>query len=627
MPRPSRSLCPLSLLSLGGAAALALVPHQAQAQESFKPTWETQRLARTYVLAVPAPRGQISDRNGEVMAQTRLCQNLGIAFPTPPDLSDARALAFAREQIATAERLTGRTISISDAAILQHYRNRGVLPLDIAQDLSEKEQEAIKQGGGSGLTLSAIYVRHYPHGKLAAHIIGYAGRAGRPLDTPLQNNDLLWPEAEGREGLELTFNEQLTGKLGQMTLTVDAKGRKVSEKVSIPPEAGYNIITTLDLKLQRLCEKALSEGAKRGAIVFIDPNDGSILAMASWPSYDPNAFIPTISTQAFKALNEDKDLPLIPRAFRSAYPPGSIFKIYTGLAAIESGKITVDQQFSGPASMQIGNIVMRNWKKKDAGMLNFAEAMEQSCDTWFYQVAIKTGSQPMIDWALRYGFSAKTGIPLRAEAEGRIPDNDYMRKTHGRRLLDGDLANFSIGQGDILVTPLQAAQAMGIVANGGIFYQTRLVQQVQGLDDRIIAGYNLRVRDEIEISPTTMAAIRKGLIDATTGGRGTGGRAAVPNVKIAGKTGTAQWGPKHNERYAAWYAGFAPADKPKYAFAVIYESDPKEETAHGGTVAAPIIGKVLREVFKEESKPAKRKKGQKAEPTPAPTPPQDGESD
>jgi penicillin-binding protein 2 len=564
------------------------------------------------------------------MAQTRLCHNLGIAFPSPPDLSDAGALAFAREQISKAQRLTGRTISVSDETITRHYRNRGVLPLDIAQDLSEKEQEAIRQDNSEGLSLRAIYVRHYPHGKLAAHLIGYAGREGRPLDGPLQNNDLLWPEAAGREGLEMTFNDQLTGKLGQMSITIDASGKKVSEKVSIPPEAGYNIVTTLDLNIQRLCEKALSEGARKGAIVVVDPNDGSILAMASWPSYDPNLFIPAISTEDFKALNEHKDLPLIPRAFRSAYPAGSAFKVFTGLAAIEAGKITVDQKFSGPASMQIGNIVMRNWKKTDAGMLTFAQALEQSCDTWFYQVAIKTGSQPLIDWALRYGFGSKTGIPLRAEAEGRIPDNDYMRKTHGRRLLDGDLANFSIGQGDILVTPLQMAQAMGIIANGGMFYQTRLVQQVQGLDNRIIAGYNLRVRDEVDVSAPTMAAIKKGLIDATSGSLGTGGRAAVPYVKVAGKTSTAQWGPKNNERYAAWYAGWAPADNPKYAFAVIYESEPKEETAHGGTVAAPIMGKVLRELFKEESKAnaPKRKKGKKEKKAePAPTPVQSGESD
>jgi len=628
MPRPFRSVLSRCLLPLGGAAlALApLAPVSAQT-EVFKPTWETQRHARTYVLAIPAPRGQITDRNGEVLAHTRLCQNLAIEFPTPTDFTDSQALAYARERIERAQHLTGRTIRLQDEAIIRHYRNRGILPLEIASDLNEKEQDAIRKNGGEGLMLRPIYARYYPHGKLAAHTLGYLSRMGRALDTPIQNNDLLWPESEGREGLEATFNEQLTGKPGQMTITLDAQGKKVSEKVSIPPEAGYNVVTTLDLELQRLCEKALSEKVRKGAIVFMDPNDGSILAMASWPSFDPNAFVPAISTEAFKAINEHKDLPLIPRAFRSAYPPGSTFKMFTGLAAIESGAITADQELPGPASMQIGNIVMRNWKKKDAGMLTFAEALEQSCDTWFYQTAIRTRAKPMVEWALRYGFGSKTGIPLRAEASGLVPDDEYMRKTHGRRLLDGDLANFSIGQGDVLVTPLQVAQSMCILASNGIFYQTRLVKQVQALDDRIIAGYDLRVRDEFAVSAPTMAAIREGMIDATSGGLGTGGRASVPNVQVAGKTGTAQWGPKHNERYAAWYAGFAPADKPKYAFAVIYESEPGETSAHGGSAAAPIAGKILRELFKEEARPAKRKKAKKAEKEeaiPEPTPQPEG---
>ncbi len=629
MPR-RRSPFSAALLWLGGAGLAAVTTGSALAQSGFKPTWETRRHARTYRLAIPAPRGQIADRNGEPLAQTRICQNLGILFPPPPELPDARALAFAREQIATAQRLTGRSISLSDEAILRHYRNRGFLPLDIALDLDAKEQEAIRRDGGSGLVLSPIYARIYPHGKLAAHLLGYMSRTARALDTPIQNGDLLWPESEGRDGLERTFNDQLAGKPGEVMMTFDAQGRKASEKITTPPEAGCNVVTTLDLHLQQLCEKALAEGARRGAIVFIDPNDGSILAMASWPSFDPNAFIPAISTAAFQALTDDKDNPLIPRAFRAAYPPGSTFKVFTGLAAIESGAIAVDQEFPGPPSLQIGNIVMRNWKKRDAGMLTFAEALEQSCDTWFYQVAIRTGGKPMIEWARRYGFAARTGIPLDAEAEGCIPDDDYMRKTHGRRLLDGDLANFSIGQGDILATPLQVAQAMGIIANGGIFYQTRLVRQVQGLDDQILAGYNLRVKDEIDLGGPTMAALREGLVAATSGAQGTGGRGSVRHVKVAGKTGTAQWGPKNAERYAAWYAGFAPVENPRYAFAVLYESEVGETTAHGGSAAAPIVGKVLRELFKGDPKGSGGgsggEKAKKEELTPEATP-QPGGSD
>ena len=586
--------------------------------ETFKPTWETQRQARTYLLGIPAPRGQITDRNGEPLAVTRVCQNLGINFPTPLDLTDNGAIRFAREQILKAEQLTGRHVDVSDQTILKHYRNRGVLPLDIVQDLTEKEQGQVKDRLGDGLVIHPIYARFYPNGTLAAHILGNVGRTGKALDGPIQNNELLWPDVEGREGLELTFNDQLTGKPGQMTYNFDAKGKLVSNKVTIAPEPGYNVITTLDLKIQRLCEKALAEGVKRGAMVVTDPSTGDILAMASWPTYDPNTFI-----AQFKSLNSDPNNPLIPRAFRSAYPPGSTFKIFVGLAALESGKITADDEFSGPPALQIGNRVMHNWKKTDAGMLNLAQAIEQSCDTWFYQVGIKTGAAPIIDWSLKFGFSQKTGIPLKAEAEGRIPTNEYMKKVYGRKLLDGDMANVSIGQGDVLVTPLQLAHAMGTLGNGGALYRTRLVQQVQSLDNKVITGYPVTLQDQLPIQKENLAVIKKGMIDVVTGGAGTAHKAAVENVDIAGKTGTAEWGAKEKGRNASWFAGFAPAEQPKYAFAVIYESDPGEKNSHGGTVAAPIAGKVFRELFKEESKPKEKHKHhhhQEEEPDATPVP-------
>lgn len=598
------------------AFSLALGAALAQEPENIKPTWLTEKFARTYTLKIPAPRGQIVDRNGEPLAVTRVCQNLGISFPTPLDYPDAKAVAFAHEQIDKAEHLTGRKITLADKAIERHYRNRGILPLDILQDVSPAQQKAMKDHLGNGLVLHPMYVRFYPNGPLAAHILGYAGRAGAPLDTPIENNELLWPEAEGRDGLEAAFNDQLTGKPGLLTLHFDASGKKVYEKVTLPPQPGYNVVTTLDLHLQQLCEKALEKGVKRGAMVFLDPNNGDILAMASWPSFDPNLFIPSISSERFKALADDPNHPLIPRAYRSAYPPGSTFKTFVGIAALESGAIKPDDEFPGPPAMQIGNIIMRNWKKTDAGDLDLAGALEQSCDTWFYAVGIKTGSKPLVDWAQRFGFGVKTGIPLRSEADGLVPTAEYLKKKEGRRFSDGDLANFSIGQGYLLVTPLQMAQAMGAVGNGGTFYQTRLVLQVQSLDDKIVTGYDLRIKDQIDLKPENLTAVKKGLVDVITGEHATGVRAGVDNVEVAGKTGTAQWGPKTAERNAAWFTGFAPADSPKYAFAALYESDINQKNSHGGTVSAPLVGQVLRELFQDEGK-AKHKSA-KPQPTPPP---------
>src|SRR5881227_1622741 len=325
-------------------------------EETIVPTFETQKLARTYILDVPAPRGQITDRNGESLAQNRLSYNLAINFPTPLDFSDAQALSFAREKIDRTARLIGRRLKISDEAILRHYRNRGVMPMEIAQNLSQLEYEQIKNNPPPGVIVRPIYVRIYPNGKVAGQIIGYTGKTGRNPDGIVDNHETLWPETEGREGLEQTFNEMLTGKHGEYKLTFDKDGRKTSEKLITPPEPGYNVVTTLDLHLQELAEKALEAKAKRGAIVIVDPNNGDILALASWPTYDPNLFVPSISAEAFSRLRDDPDIPLLDRAYGSAYPPGSTFKVFVGAAALQSHIIRTDDEFNCPRAMEIGNL-------------------------------------------------------------------------------------------------------------------------------------------------------------------------------------------------------------------------------------------------------------------------------
>jgi penicillin-binding protein 2 len=572
---------------------------QPALDEEIVPTFETQKLARTYILDIPAPRGQITDRNGAPLAQNRLSYNLAINFPTPLEFDDNQIREFAHRQIATAQKLLGRQIRIADDAILRHYHNRGILPFEISTNLSVEEYEAAKAHLPAEMTLRGVYLRVYPQGKIAGQIVGYCGRTGRNPDGIIDNHENIWPETEGREGIEQTFNAVLTGKHGEYKMTFDKDGRKTSEKIASPPVPGHTVVTTLDLRLQELAEKALEAKAKRGAIVIMDPNNGDVLALASWPDYNPNVFVPSISAENFKALQDDPGIPLLPRAFRSSYPPGSTFKVAVGIAALESGSVTSSEQYQCVPSIQIGNVVFHNWKKSDRGFLNFVQALTESCDTWFYQVGIKTGADPIIDWAQKLGFGAKTGIPIHGEVEGRVPNDSYMKATHGRKLLNGDIANLSIGQGDTQVTPLQMAQAMSIVANGGTFYQTRLVQQVQSIDGGIVTAYNVREKRTLNFSSETIAQLREGMINAVNGPAGTAHAASLDNVTVAGKTGTAQWGPKNKERTAAWFAGYLPAQKPQYAFAALYEGDVGVK-AHGGTVAAPLIAQIFKEIYKGE---------------------------
>ncbi|HEX8490916.1 MAG TPA: penicillin-binding transpeptidase domain-containing protein, partial [Chthoniobacterales bacterium] len=516
-------------------------------------------------------------------------------------------LGFAHEKIEAAEKMLGRQLKISDELVRRHYRNRGILPFEIAQNLTTKESESIKGRLPAGMALRPYYVRTYPNGRLAGQIIGYSGKTGRNPDGIIDNHEVLWPETEGREGLEQTFNQVLTGKRGEYKITFDKDGRKTSEKITTPPVPGHTVVTTIDLRLQELAEKALEAKAKRGAIVFVDPNSGDILAMASWPTYDPNAFTPTISTEKFKALQDDPNIPLLPRAFRSSYPPGSTFKVAVGIAALESRLVTSDEEYNCPPSIQIGNLTFRNWKKTDRGPLNFVQALMESCDTWFYQVGIKIGAEPIQEWAQRLGFGAKCGIPLRGEVEGRIPTDQYMKAAHGRKILNGDIANLSIGQGDIETTPLQVAQAMAIIGNGGTFYQMRLVQQVQTVDNEIVTAFQVRDKKTLGASPDTMEQLRVGLINAVSGPAGTAHQASLESVAVAGKTGTAQWGPKNKERTAAWFAGFVPAEKPQLAFAALYEGDVGADV-HGGSHAAPMIGMILKDIYKEKENGNKRRR-------------------
>ena len=583
-----------------------------------RPTWETQKQARTYLLSVPAPRGQITDRHGAPLAQTRVGYNLGLSFPTPLEFTDGQAVNFARSQILTAQDLLGRTFNVTDEQIIQHYNNRGVLPMILAEDLSGEDVAKVSRGLGTGLVLQPAYFRHYPLGAMAAHIVGYTGRLAPLSVKPIENRDLIFPDAEGREGLEQAFDDQLRGTPGVLNLTLNAEGKRTTERMVENPIPGYNVITTLDLKVQKACEDALAKSGRRGAVVVVDPNNGEILGMASRPSFDPNAFIPMINEEEFAKLNNDPAVPLYPRAFRSAYPPGSTFKTFVGLAALQSGLYAPDTKVSCPGGLQVGNFYFRNHRSGHSGRLTLAQALAQSCNTWFYQVGLKIGAAPIIDWADAVGFGKRTGIPLRAESPGNIPTDDYMLRVHNRNILQGDIANMSIGQGDILVTPLQMAVAMGVIATRGSFHQTRLVKQVQSLDNKVMAAYPDRVRAELNIDEANFEAVDKGLVMVTSHGTGTGRRAAtVRGVKVAGKTGTAQWGPVRKRRNAAWFAGYAPANHPPlYAFSVVVEGNPGE-TVSGGTTAAPVIGNILSNLLKDYKAPEKKKEEEPEAQTPA----------
>ncbi len=499
-------------------------------------------------------------------------------------------------------------VTKTDDELFDHYNNRRWLPLLVTGQISAKEAHDIETKLTSGLILHPVYKRFYPEGELAAHIIGYSGSVGKLPTGPINFNEPLWEESEGRSGFEKIFNEQLTGDPGMMRLLFDEKGNKLLEEQVKRPRPGGTLVTTLDLKWQQLAEKTLRNGCRRGAFVVIDVITGEVLVMASRPSFDLNAFIPGINEADFKALNEDPSTPLYGRAFQSVYPPASSFKPVVALAALNNGTVTATSEIYCPADITIGRTVMHNWSKIPEGSINVKRALARSCNTWFYQVGIDVGPSSFLNLARRLGFGERTGLPLVGENPGLVPNDEWMLKNENRRILDGDTANLAIGQGSLLASPLQVAQAMAGIANGNIVPKLQLIRQVQDTRGRVVKAAVPQRKDWLGVEPKAVDVVHQGMSDVVNGGGGTGQSAGLSYTTLCGKTGTAQWGPKSKNQRLAWFAGYLPEDNPRYSFAVLYEGRPGE-TVSGGRMAAPMVKKFfegIKDDIKETIAPPKK---------------------
>lgn len=587
----------------------AIEAARPQEKKDLVASWRTQSEARTLTLSIPAPRGQVVDRNGVPLAQNRVVQYLALNFPYFESPTSAQILEFARGRMALANKLLGKNWDLPDDKLLQHFEHRRWLPLvfsteeGLIVDLTGEEQEKIKPLLGNGLFLQPAYLRHYPKGETACHVIGYTGKT-RPLPTgPIVDGDPLFEEMEGREGLEIAFDKDLKGRPGMINILFSPDGKRLSEEVLRRPIPGNNLITSLDYNYQKYAENALIKGARNGgAMVIMDVRSGDVLAMASNPGFNLNEFIPGIRKQRFAALSADPKLPLFPRSFRGEYPPASTFKIMVALAGLESGSITPRTAFDCDSAMQIGNVVFHNWRREGEGPMNVITAIKRSCNTWFYKAGLATGGDAIANMALRMGFGEKTGLPLKAEGDGFVQTSAWTLQRLGHKFLPGDVANISIGQGRVLATPIQVCQAMAALADGMNLPQARLVKQVQDLNDRVIQSFPIRQR-RIDLNPEVRDVVVKGMIAVVSGDAGTGSRASIKHAQVAGKTGTAQWknfDDDEKDRRLAWFTGFLPASNPVYAFAVLYEGAPGEKVS-GGAIAAPIVQEVFTKIYENAS--------------------------
>lgn len=563
----------------------------------------TRKDARAITLAIPAPRGLILDRTGLPFAQNRMAWQLGLQYQQFEKADRQFVIDWGRARIARAKTLVKQVNEPTDDELWNHYNERRWLPLLITSHLNAADKKTIESGLGTGLILHPVYQRYYPEGSLAAHIVGYTGSVGKLPTGPINFNEPLWEESEGRSGLEYLYNSKLTGQPGMKKLLYDEHGRKFPEEQPKRPRPGGNIVTTLNLEWQKHAEKVLAQMARRGAFVLIDVNTGEVLVMASRPSFDLNEFIPGISTTRFKELEDDPGKPLYGRAFQSAYPPGSCFKPIVALTALDRGDIDANDTINCPGAITIGSHTFHNHNKKAAGSINVIQALASSNNIWFGKVGMRIGPNAFLNTARRFGFGSKTGLPLVGENPGNIPTNEWMLAVEKRTFKDGDTFNMSIGQGPLLVTPLQVAQAMAGIANGGVLPQLHLVMQAQDPYGRVIEQAEPKRRNWLGMDEKAIEVTRKGMHLVVAGG--TGRSAGLSFAELCGKTGTAQW-KIANKTNLAWFAGFMPYDQPRFAFVAVYEGRPGENPS-GGKNAAPIVKaffEPLKKEFKEIIAPA-----------------------
>ncbi len=566
-------------------------------------------LAKENVLreeVLPAIRGVVRDRQGRTLIDSEPSSSVAVdpfdrAFREEGVLD--RTLSRLAEIIGVDPELMAEKIASE--------RGRSYLPVHVKRNIDQVTVAYIEEHREllPGVSIVIEPRRRYVHGKAAAHLLGYVGEiadkevgvtveeamapaAGRGLDERhgsagfigrrYQRGDLI-----GRSGVEATFEEHLCGLNGVRLIEVNALGRRVDELMPLsgfakvrPPVAGAEAVLTLDLDLQLAAEAAFPDSLI-GALVVLDPRTGGVLAAVSRPAFDPNEFSAGLSGKAWQELESNPAHPLLNRAFRSAYPPGSVFKVVTGSAVLDRNAVGPHEYLkSCVGGYQFGTRFFRCHHVH--GPVVFSEAMMVSCDTYFYQAGLRVGIDHLADYARRFGLGQPTGIEL-SERSGFFPDTAWYDRRFGKgKWSKGLLLNLSIGQGEILTTPLQLAVLMSAISTGNV----AVPHVMQSLDGRPLPVPEPR---PLELAPAVRSRVVEALERVVMDERGTGKRARVPGVRVAGKTGTAQ--NPHGEDHAV-FAAFAPVEDPQIAVAIIIEN-----VGHGGEFAAPVAGQILRAYF------------------------------
>jgi penicillin-binding protein 2 len=521
-------------------------------------------------------RGALLDRNGKILASSRLSHAISI-WP----------IALPKSEWPTVIARLSEILKVPPEDIQQRLEQAGyesIEAITIARGISPAQATAIAEFSQElpGVRLEAEAVRNYPNGDLAAHVLGYTGEITQEeLDSP-KYADYRLGDIIGQMGAEAAFESMLQGEWGGQQVEVDSSGRVISVLGDKPAVSGNDVQLTIDIELQKLAEQAL--GDTQGAIVAIEPKSGEILAMVSRPTFDPNIFTTNI-TDAQWAQLQGQRYPFVNRALQG-FPPASTFKIVTTAAGIESGAFAHETILPTYGAITIGGIAFHDWNNVGFGPLGFRGAMAMSSDTFFYQVGRRIGGETLIQWTRRFGFGSKTGIELGSEeSAGLVPDDAWKREVIGYEWFVGDTINMSIGQGFLQTSPLQVAVMFAVPANGGYLVTPHLLKDSRTPEDW---------RESMGLQPATVKILQDGLRQVITAG--TAQALNLPNLPpIAGKTGTAEADPYDNH---TWFGAYAPADDPEILIVAFGENS----GGGGGSVAAPMVKQVLEGYYKDWQK-------------------------
>ncbi len=525
---------------------------------------------RLKVVPLMAPRGSIFDSAGNALVKDELCFKVSVMYNRIRDLDSAidvlsSILEEPKQEVASS---------------IKNSHARPWSPVPIATDIGIEKAIQLEEieTDYPGLLLETFAKRGYLRGRTASNVLGHLGLINRSKFEKLKHYGYRIDDLVGKDGIEKYYDEYLMGRQGGKQVEVDHRGREVRTLGFREPTPGRDVYLTIDLDLQEFCDSLLED--KKGAIIVMDPATGAILAMASAPAYDPAVFIDRSRRNERGDVLKDKDCSLLNRAIAGCYPPGSVFKAVVAMAGLETGIASPGTMFECQGDLTLGRATFRCWKKKGHGGQVLKEALKNSCNVYFFNLGLLLGPDRISEFAGKFGFGALTGVDLPGENPGILPTRLWKNKRYNNKWYKGDTVNYSIGQGYLLSSPLQIVRMISVFANGGYLVKPYLVSEVGGVP------VNDSEKVDLDISLASLETVREGLKKVVNDRTGTGMKARLDNMVVAGKTGTAQTA---KGRSHGWFAGFAPFEDARLAVVVFDEYGGK-----GGYYAAQTAGKVFR---------------------------------